>query len=67
MNWLYFQHCWFDLIRTGKVFEAVKNRGNDIGEDESPVIELSPKALVWPIHLEELRRSKLIEQNEYYK
>ena len=60
-------HRWFDLIRTGKVFEAVKNRGNDIGEDESPVIELSPKALVWPIHLEELRRSKLIEQNEYYK
>ena len=57
----------YDLIRTGKVFEAVKNRGNDIGEDESPVIELSPKALVWPIHLEELRRSKLIEQNEYYK
>lgn len=60
-------HRWFDLIRTGKVFEAVKNRGNDIGEDESPVIELNPKALVWPIHLEELRRSKLIEQNEYYK
>ncbi len=30
-------HRWFDLIRTGKVFEAVKNRGNDIGEDESPL------------------------------
>lgn len=60
-------HRWFDLIRTGKVFEAVKNRGNDIGEDESPAIELHPKALVWPIHLNELRRSKLIEQNEYYK
>lgn len=60
-------HRWFDLIRTGKVFESVKNRGNDIGEDESPAIELNPKALVWPIHLNELRRSKLIEQNEYYK
>lgn len=60
-------HRWFDLIRTGKVFEAVRNRGNDIGEDESPAIELHPKALVWPIHLNELRRSKLIEQNEYYK
>ncbi|MGV8095809.1 MAG: RagB/SusD family nutrient uptake outer membrane protein [Mangrovibacterium sp.] len=49
---------WFDLIRCGKVFEIMKERAG---------IELNPLSLVWPISLDEIRRSKLIDQNEYYK
>lgn len=51
-------HRWFDLIRCGKAVEILKNRVN---------IDLDPAALVWPIYIEEIRRSPNIEQNEYYK
>ena len=51
-------HRYFDLVRTGKVFEVMEpiNGQND------------PRSVVWPIHLDEIRDSNgLIEQNEYYK
>ena len=51
-------HRWFDLIRCGKAVEILKERVN---------IEIEPAALVWPIYIEEIRRSPNIEQNEYYK
>ena len=49
---------YFDLIRTGKVFEVMEpiNGQND------------ERSLVWPIRLTEIQNSNgLIEQNEYYK
>lgn len=51
-------HRWFDLIRSGKVIQIMKDRAN---------IDIVPGALVWPIYIEEIRRSSNIEQNEYYK
>lgn len=51
-------HRWWDLIRCNKVIETMHDK---VG------IEIHPLSIVWPIHLEEIRRSKLIEQNEYYK
>jgi hypothetical protein len=51
-------HRWFDLIRCGKAVEILKERVN---------IDIDPAALVWPIYIEEIRRSPNIEQNEYYK
>lgn len=51
-------HRWFDLIRSGKVIQIMKDRAN---------IDIVPSALVWPIYIEEIRRSSNIEQNEYYK
>lgn len=51
-------HRWFDLIRNNKVVEVLKAEKG---------IDLDIRSIVWPIHLEEIRRSKLIEQNEYYK
>ena len=51
-------HRWFDLVRTGKAVEILKDRAG---------IEVDPRALVWPIFIEEIRRSSNIEQNEFYK
>lgn len=51
-------HRWFDLIRCGKAIQIMKDRAN---------IDIVPGALVWPIYIEEIRRSSNIEQNEYYK
>ena len=49
---------WFDLVRTGKAIEVMR---------EIRDLELDPRSLVWPIHIDEVRRGKLIEQNEYYR
>src|SRR5690606_8569612 len=49
---------WFDLVRTGKAIEVMR---------EIKDLELDPRSLVWPIHIDEVRRGKLIEQNEYYR
>src|SRR5699024_5172423 len=49
---------WFDLVRTGKAIEVMQ---------ESRDLELDPRSLVWPIHIDEIRRGRLIEQNEYYR
>src|SRR5690606_31472125 len=50
---------WFDLVRTGRAIEVLR---------DTREIELDPRSLVWPIHIDEIRRSGgLIEQNEYYK
>ena len=49
---------WFDLVRNGKAIEVVR---------ENVGIEIHPLSLVWPIHIEEIRRGKGVEQNEYYK
>lgn len=51
-------HRWFDLVRNGKAVEVVR---------ENVGIEIDPRSLVWPIHIEEIRRGDGIEQNEYYK
>lgn len=51
-------HRWFDLIRSGKAVEIVRERAG---------IEIHPMSLVWPIHIEEVRRGTGVEQNEYYK
>lgn len=51
-------HRWFDLVRCGKAVEILRDR---VG------IDIDPAALVWPIFIEEIRRSSNIEQNEYYK
>jgi hypothetical protein len=51
-------HRWFDLVRCNKVVEVLRDRAG---------IELNPISIVWPINLDEIRRNKLIEQNEYYK
>lgn len=51
-------HRWFDLVRCNKAVEVLQDK---VG------IEIHPHSLVWPVHLDEIRRSKLIEQNEYYK
>lgn len=49
---------WFDLVRNGKAIEIVKER---VG------IDIHPLSLVWPIHIEEIRRGEGVEQNEYYR
>ena len=49
---------WFDLVRTGKAIEVIR---------ETRELELDPRSLVWPIHIDEIRRGKLLEQNEYYR
>lgn len=49
---------WFDLVRNGKAIEVVR---------ENVGIEIHPLSLVWPIHIEEIRRGEGVEQNEYYK
>lgn len=51
-------HRWFDLVRHGKAVEIVRERAG---------IEIHPLSLVWPIHIEEIRRGNGMEQNEYYK
>ncbi len=51
-------HRWFDLVRWGKAVEIVRERAG---------IEIHPMSLVWPIHIEEVRRGAGVEQNEYYK
>ena len=51
-------HRWFDLVRSGKAVEIVRERAG---------IEIHPLSLVWPIHIEEIRRGAGVEQNEYYK
>src|SRR5690606_1411230 len=49
---------WFDLVRNDKAIEIVKER---VG------IDIHPLSLIWPIHIEEIRRGEGVEQNEYYK
>jgi len=51
-------HRWFDLVRWGKAVEIVKERAG---------IDIHPLSIVWPIHIEEVRRGAGVEQNEYYK
>ncbi|WKK57349.1 RagB/SusD family nutrient uptake outer membrane protein [Sphingobacterium sp. BN32] len=51
-------HRWFDLVRCGKAIEVLK---------ENVGIDLNPLAILWPVHIEEIRRGNGIEQNEYYK
>ena len=60
---------WFDLARWGDTVDAlaamVESNTNYVFYN-GPVY-LNPKAIVWPVHLVEIRRSKYIEQNEFYK
>ncbi|MBD1422810.1 RagB/SusD family nutrient uptake outer membrane protein [Sphingobacterium chuzhouense] len=49
---------WFDLVRTGRAIDVLRERRE---------LELDPRALIWPIHIDEIRRGSLIEQNEYYR
>lgn len=50
-------HRWFDLVRTGKVFE-VMNPINGLSNEEN---------LVWPIDEDELNRNPNLVQNAFYK
>lgn len=49
---------WFDLVRNGRAIEILRERAG---------MEIHPLSLVWPIHIDEIRRGTEIEQNEYYK
>ena len=66
-------HRWFDLVRWGDAYTALKAMVPAEFATypyETGPVELDPlgRDLVWPIYLEEIRRSGgLIEQNEYYK
>jgi hypothetical protein len=62
---------WFDLVRWGDAVEALaamveSTNAEGYTFDTGPVT-LNPKSIVWPIHFQEIRRSKYIEQNEFYK
>lgn len=50
-------HRWFDLIRTGKVFEIME-----------PINGLKDEAnLLWPIHEDAINKNPNLKQNEFYK
>ncbi len=63
-------HRWFDLVRWGDVNNALG--AMEPAVDATYVFDtggftIDERAIVWPIHINEIRRSKYIEQNEYYK
>ena len=60
---------WFDLVRWGDVVDALAAMEESKASYtfyNGPVY-LNPKAIVWPVHYVEIRRSKYIEQNEFYR
>lgn len=63
-------HRWFDLVRWGDAKEALANLQPATMATyvfDTGAINLKPNTEVWPIHINEIRRSKYIEQNEAYK
>ena len=63
-------HRWFDLVRWGDVNNALS--AMEPAVDATYVFDtggftIYERAIIWPIHINEIRRSKYIEQNEYYK
>ena len=61
---------WFDLVRWGEVNEALFAMVPAV--DATYVFDtggftIDERAILWPVHINEIRRSKYIEQNEYYK
>lgn len=62
---------WFDLVRWGDAEEALAamtESANAAGYTFSTgPVTLNPESIVWPIHFQEIRRSKYIEQNEFYR
>ena len=61
---------WFDLVRWGEVNKALSAM---VPAEEATYVfdtggfTIDERAIVWPIHINEIRRSKYIEQNEYYR
>ena len=63
-------HGWFDLVRWGDVnnaFGAMEPAVDATYVFDTGGFTIDERAIVWPIHINEIRRSKYIEQNEYYK
>ena len=61
---------WFDLVRWGdavSALAAMRESTRGIYVLGTGAVNLDPRAIVWPIYLLEIRRSKHIVQNEYYR
>ena len=61
---------WFDLVRWGDAVDALaamtKTASTSYYWETGPIV-LDPRSIPWPIHFDEIRRSKYIEQNEFYR
>ena len=63
-------HRWFDLVRWGDAVEALaamEEAAAGYAAFNTGPVDLDPRGIVWPIHISEIRRSKYIEQNEFYR
>lgn len=63
-------HRWLDLIRTGKVFDAIKAKGARLkakfGWILPSAFNITPQRLIYPIPFRELQINQKLEQNPGY-
>lgn len=63
-------HRWFDLVRTGRALAVMNNHFTKYSiklNATSPVVQIEPYQLVFPIPIGEINTNPIIKQNDIYK